>query len=447
MKKTNKLITWAISLAVAASGFVAYTAPAQATTSYDVEGLSLDFDNDSPLGGQATEGWTRRYENVITIDGQQIDAIVSAVNTVGLDDDDDSSDGADNLIGAVDDCCGQDLSPWINVYDDDSEDFGSLTLRVEFVLAGTNTPVELQNVSIYVTDIDGGQFAEFSGPGSYELSTETELTVLTHTDDSSIDNGTIRFAEQNFYESDSEDEPFWAAVKYGSLTSVDITVGAIDDGGASYGINFAAPEFSESNVTTPAPTAYTISYNGNGNTSGSAPASTTGTGNLTVASGSGTLKRTGYAFAGWNTNPEGTGATLALGSSYKPTRDITLYAMWNVAPQAEQVKLSKIIYFNSASGAITKAARAQLRALVAQAKALDSITDVSVYGYVQPTKNNAADLSLSRLRAKNTAAVLKKLGIATINDAVGMGKAINKSATKSRYVKIVIRGTRAANPA
>ena len=104
MKKTNKLITWALSLAVAASGFVAYSAPAQATTSYDVEGLSLDFNNGSPLGEGATEGWTRRYENIITIDGQQIDAIVSIVDTVGLDNDDDSSNGADNLVGVVDDC-------------------------------------------------------------------------------------------------------------------------------------------------------------------------------------------------------------------------------------------------------------------------------------------------------------------------------------------------------
>jgi outer membrane protein OmpA-like peptidoglycan-associated protein len=110
------------------------------------------------------------------------------------------------------------------------------------------------------------------------------------------------------------------------------------------------------------------------------------------------------------------------------------------------VKLTKVIYFNSASGKITPAALRQLRAFVNSVKGVDVVTNISIYGYVQPTANNKADKALSTARAKNTASALKKLGIGKINDAVGMGKAINKSAAKSRYVRIVVRGFNDVTP-
>jgi hypothetical protein len=73
-------------------------------------------------------------------------------------------------------------------------------------------------------------------------------------------------------------------------------------------------------------------------------------------------------------------------------------------------------------------------------KAIDTVTNISIYGYVQPTPNRAADNALSTSRAQNTAAALKKLGIGKIDDAVGMGRAINKKPAAARYVRIVVRG-------
>jgi uncharacterized repeat protein (TIGR02543 family) len=77
------------------------------------------------------------------------------------------------------------------------------------------------------------------------------------------------------------------------------------------------------------PQTYAISYNGNGNTAGAVPASQTKTENinLTLAT-QGTLAKTGYTFAGWNTNALGTGTNYAAGASYTANASATMYAKW-----------------------------------------------------------------------------------------------------------------------
>ncbi len=79
---------------------------------------------------------------------------------------------------------------------------------------------------------------------------------------------------------------------------------------------------------------YTVIYDGNGSTGGTVPADpnkyTNGT-TVTVLDNTGNLARTGYTFAGWNTNAAGTGtdripgATFAMGSV-----NIVLYAKWTI---------------------------------------------------------------------------------------------------------------------
>ena len=79
-------------------------------------------------------------------------------------------------------------------------------------------------------------------------------------------------------------------------------------------------------------TPYTVTYDGNGNTSGSAPGNQTwGSGQTaTVASNSGTLARSGYTFAGWQTTTTG-GTTYAAGTgTFTVTGNVTLYAKWTV---------------------------------------------------------------------------------------------------------------------
>jgi len=81
------------------------------------------------------------------------------------------------------------------------------------------------------------------------------------------------------------------------------------------------------------PVTYPVTYNANGATSGSAPASQTKTQGvaLTLASNSGNLARTGYAFTGWNTAANGSGTTYTAGDSYTANAAVTLYAKWTEA--------------------------------------------------------------------------------------------------------------------
>jgi uncharacterized repeat protein (TIGR02543 family) len=79
----------------------------------------------------------------------------------------------------------------------------------------------------------------------------------------------------------------------------------------------------------------TITYNGNGATGGTAPSNgthVTGGSTYTVASNSGTLAKTGFTFAGWNTAANGSGDDKAENATgFTTTSDITLYAKWSAA--------------------------------------------------------------------------------------------------------------------
>lgn len=77
---------------------------------------------------------------------------------------------------------------------------------------------------------------------------------------------------------------------------------------------------------------YTVTYNGNNNDSGTVPTDSTNylTGaSVTVLSNTGNLTKTGYAFAGWNTNETGTGTNRAPGSTITMgSANVILYAKW-----------------------------------------------------------------------------------------------------------------------
>lgn len=81
---------------------------------------------------------------------------------------------------------------------------------------------------------------------------------------------------------------------------------------------------------------YTVTYNGNGSTNGSVPTdgNSYASGNtVTVKSNSGGITRSGYVFAGWNTQADGNGTDYAASGSATFTMgstNVTLYAKWTV---------------------------------------------------------------------------------------------------------------------
>ena len=81
------------------------------------------------------------------------------------------------------------------------------------------------------------------------------------------------------------------------------------------------------------PSTVTVSFNGNGATSGTAPGAQSGAGGVSLTlPGPGTLAKTGYTFAGWNTNTAGTGTTYPVGAVIRFTTTTVLYAKWTPLP-------------------------------------------------------------------------------------------------------------------
>jgi len=76
---------------------------------------------------------------------------------------------------------------------------------------------------------------------------------------------------------------------------------------------------------------YTVTYDGNGHTGGSVPIDSTvykENDTVTVLD-KGDLVKTGYTFAGWNTQADGSGTDHAVGSTFiMGSSDVTLYAKW-----------------------------------------------------------------------------------------------------------------------
>ncbi len=79
---------------------------------------------------------------------------------------------------------------------------------------------------------------------------------------------------------------------------------------------------------------YSVTYAGNGSTGGAAPtdaSSPYAPGASVTVLGSGSLVRTGYSFAGWNTASDGSGSGYAQGATFTmPSANVTLHAMWNL---------------------------------------------------------------------------------------------------------------------
>jgi uncharacterized repeat protein (TIGR02543 family) len=94
-------------------------------------------------------------------------------------------------------------------------------------------------------------------------------------------------------------------------------------------------------------TTYTLTYNGNTNTSGNAP--TDGSSpyvsglTVTVLGNTGSLAKTGFSFAGWNTEANGSGTSYSQGNTFTINSNTILYAQWtSVPPPSAPTSLSSV---------------------------------------------------------------------------------------------------------
>ena len=101
-----------------------------------------------------------------------------------------------------------------------------------------------------------------------------------------------------------------------------------DGSGVSYGNGASYPFTSSTTLyaqwTAAAPTGYTVTFNANGGSGVMLNQSAT----TPTALNTNTFIRSGYSFAGWNTNVDGSGVSYGNGASYPFTSSATLYAQW-----------------------------------------------------------------------------------------------------------------------
>ncbi|MDD4844224.1 MAG: X2-like carbohydrate binding domain-containing protein, partial [Anaerotignum sp.] len=89
--------------------------------------------------------------------------------------------------------------------------------------------------------------------------------------------------------------------------------------------------FSAQAVTNLFAATYSVTYHDNGATSGTVPSDATGYHNLdevSVLGNTGSLEKTGFTFAGWNTQANGQGTTYATNDNFSISSNTTLYAIW-----------------------------------------------------------------------------------------------------------------------
>jgi uncharacterized repeat protein (TIGR02543 family) len=325
--RLRAIVSSVAGLAMVAGSILLGAGAAQAVTVNNNNQL-LRFVNAAQVNtGDATVGTPYRYAGITTIGGQVIDALLSVSTLTGTT----SITAVDQTQAAATAVNAEHY--WINsdmTLNDGSGAGGSVTYTITFVEGGTSTPITVQNVAISVSDIDRRQFAQFTGVTSYLLSNSTKLHAQTHNDVSTIPATAYRFWDWNNSSSDATTQTNWVEVRYESASSLDVILGATVNGGAYFSIDFE-PSLWAANTTTTSSTTnatpHTLSYDPNAG-SGSAPSSTTGSGSITTAPAGTGLTRTGYTFAGWNTQANGSGTSYQPGDALDLSSDITLFAVW-----------------------------------------------------------------------------------------------------------------------
>lgn len=237
------------------SGFVAIASltvatPASATTILDATGKTIKFENVDLEDINGNVGDQILYSNVVEIDGTEVDARLTVVavseqiedTTIdNYDDEDADSYPIESRLGIY-----EGFDPEIDYTPADG--FGGyMTLKIEFLIAGSDEAVTLENVSFYVKDIDTYQYIDVTIPTSYTFDAETNLDALYPDDLQEIADGSVRFAELNGVDTESDDQKHWVKVSFNEISILEYTLGTKTPGGSGYFVSFVPVEFDNPN--------------------------------------------------------------------------------------------------------------------------------------------------------------------------------------------------------
>ncbi|MEE1066184.1 MAG: InlB B-repeat-containing protein [Acutalibacteraceae bacterium] len=191
--------------------------------------------------------------------------------------------------------------------DDGDSDFYKLSLSTSAIVSFKFNHIYTNNSSVYwnvyVYNYSGGAYNEVAYKRIYGTDSESYSLI----NNMSLSSGTYYVKITTYYDATTEHE---YSIKFSSSTySSSYTVGYNANGGSVS--PSSASVTSGKSTTLPTPTKYvTITYNANGGSN--APSAT----------------KAYFDCLGWSTSSSSTSASYACGASYKPTSNVTLYAVW-----------------------------------------------------------------------------------------------------------------------
>lgn len=175
-------------------GLLSVASPATALT-LDATGTTFRFgylnqtvtDAGNLGSGGYPEGTSIRYDDVATINGTVIDAVVTYVEGTNLRSPFTSTLG--HITRIDDEFPDDEEDPYVEltIGGDEQSDFAIAEITIGFFEAGTSTPVTITNLPMNIYDIDSLQWFEADGAAGYSVSTNTHLTVTNPS------TGTYRF--------------------------------------------------------------------------------------------------------------------------------------------------------------------------------------------------------------------------------------------------------------
>lgn len=327
------------------------------TLSFKTVGSTTQAASSGTIGPNSFDpaaGTSITYKDVFSDGTTTIDATLSVISKTNLDSVDSDRNEA---LGTADS---------IIV---DTQVGGSTEFTVSFFERSSGQSARLLNVAIVIKDLDGGtqnEFAVFEGLSSYTTLSTTDILVSTDstttypstapgTESPSPETGVRQFGAANG--AVTTDEAHYLYVTYGSATQVGFFAGTRGTSAGVIGFTFTDPATTFTGATTTTAVGagtYTVTYDedaANGG-SGTPPSAVSASGAVTLSSGSGlTNSSTSIPISAWSTQPSGGGVKYALGSSYTPVKNVTLYAVY----EANTVTFnanggSGVDYTQSASG-------------------------------------------------------------------------------------------------
>lgn len=212
---------------------------------------------------------------------------------------------------------------------------------------------------------------------------------------------------------------------FSKANAVFVSWNTVNDGtGTSYDAdeqNFALPSADITLYAIWAGAYVALEYNPAGGTGAPADQFATPGANVNVAPTE--PVKTGYDFTSWT--DASTGNTYSKNSTLTmPSSNVTLVANWVVKSASTRgnnstpsttltlpMKMNQTVYFKGDRSYLTSATKKLLKALAVKAKKYGYAADITIYGRVKETNDKSYDLKLSKARAANVAAYLKKLGV------------------------------------